>query len=126
MKLFKKLASIATACTLALSFCAFSTACNDDTESSSPEATAYTFNVENVNGRDVSVQLCIYENGEQTACYMPIKVDENGECVYNPQGFPGEGNIYAIHVLENGTTQMEFEGPESTEAEYGEYTLILQ
>ncbi len=123
MKLFKKLASLVTAATLALSFCAFGTACKPDDNT----VDAYVFNVENVNGRSITVQLCVYaEDGvTQTSCFNHVAVDENGKCVYTPDGFPGEG-AYAIHVFENKSIPVEFDGPQSTEATYGEYTLILK
>ncbi len=147
MKLFKKLALLTTALTLALSFGAFA-ACVDDKESSSSEPTssssttdsssteetptdAYVFIVQNADGsaaKNVSVQLCTYKAGttELDACYAPVPVDAQGKCVYDPiGGYPGAG-VYEIHLLDDMSEAVEFEGPAQTTAEFGTFTLILK
>ncbi len=120
MKLFKKLASLVTAATLALSFCAFSTACKDDTT-----VDAYVFILKNADGsaaQNAKINLCIPSEDGSGACYNRVDFDENGKCVYTEAP---EAAVYEIHVFVNNKA-VEHDGPQLTEAEYGEYTLVLK
>ncbi len=119
MKLFKKLATFATALTLAFSFGAF-TACGETADS-------YTFTVKNADGTaatDVSVQLCTYaEDGSLANCLMPIPVDENGKCEYT---YVTSADVYEIHILDSNDVALEFNESNQTPAKYGEITITLK
>ena len=134
MKALKKIAGICLALTLCFGIGAL-TACNDNagnTSSITSEqptgASGYKFKVLNADGTPAvgyQVQLCILNSkGEQTACYMPIAVGENGQVTYAPQGFPGAGT-YNIHVLDAKNAQVEFEGAEKTPTEYNTEDIVL-
>lgn len=128
MKFFKKLAIAAMTLSLALSACALAS-CTDGKDSSSTEASVcYTFTVKNADGsaaQNIKIQLCAYQEDGVTlgTCYMPVSVNAEGKCEYTAA--PAAG-VYEIHLLDENSESVAFDGPSKTPAEYGEITLTLK
>ncbi len=128
MKLFKKLAILGMALTLAIGTGAALTACGGDGDgtstSSSAQTTTYTFKVLNADDTPAvgyQVQLCITDG----SCIAGIPVETDGTCEYEVDGSVS----YSIHVwtLDN-STEMEFTGLKTIPANYtgGEISLKLK
>ena len=135
MKVFKKLATLAMALTMALGVSAFA-ACNtgDVSESLVSEAqqtyyTCYQFVVVNADGTKVSdgyqVQVCkVNDDGSVGSCLRPIAVVD-GVCVYNISNITQPG-VYEAHVLDTDSNTVELKETVRTSADaFGEYTLTL-
>lgn len=103
-----------------------STADSSTEDSSTADPTdAYVFYVKNADGTpatNILLQLCVGDT-----CYPIDWLDKNGRIASSQKkGAPLEAGVYDIHLLRDGITELEFDGPATTSANFEIITLTLK